>query len=85
MNRRTPEEIEAFNKAVKSALGNSKAGKRMTELCEELGAPSVHVRQALQAIGAQCLGKTRAARWFSASCVEKYGASALDPQAAAAA
>jgi hypothetical protein len=85
MNRRTPEEIEAFNKAVAKALGNSKAGKSMVELEEALGGPEqvdrTHLRRALLANGAESLGNTRAARWFSEKAIAKYGRAALNPQA----
>lgn len=86
MNRRTPEEITAFNLSVAKALGNNKAGKSMAELEESLGdgTSRPHIRRALLAIGAQSVGKTRAARWFSAKCVAKYGAETLNPQSAAA-
>ena len=89
MERRSKDEIEALNKAVKQALGTSKAGKKMAEILAELDAQGCgaasnkahqrNVREALKACDAKCLGKTRAARWFAAKTVEKYGEAALTP------
>lgn len=83
MNRRTPEEIIGFNSAVAKALGNSKTGKTMAELQAELGgADRAHIRRGLLANDAESLGNTRAAKWFSAKAVAKYGRDALNPQSA---
>ena len=80
MTRRTHDEIANLNSNVAKALGNSKSGKSLAEIVSVLdGEPNkTHVRAALRACGAVCLGKTRAARYYSAKAVEKYGQAELE-------